>query len=176
MAHYMLRVVVGIALAAAGGTASANGVGENVGWQFQTSADKVNRAYLEEMRQRRKAGPANYNYNTYIDRQFNCNVNASSLGNQGTNTTLASATSNPTVAGSGSANDSLTDLGGDATGTANATVGQESSGEITTNVEGTVTTNPSNQSTQALNSDQSNSGTQSASVSSSSGCTFAAGN
>lgn len=153
--------------------AAANNVGENIAWQFQSSTDKVNRAYLEELRQRHMAGPPIYN--TYIDRQFNCNVNASALGNQGTNTTLASAATSPTVAGSSSANDNLTELGSEVAGKVNNEIAQDNTGAISTSVTGTVTSSPSNQSTQALNSDQANSGAQSASVSSSSGCSFASG-
>lgn len=167
-----IGVVSAIGLAHAAPT-SANNVGENVAWQFQSNADKVNRAYLEEMRQRHMAGPPIYN--TYIDRQFNCNVNASALGNQGTNTTLASAATSPTVAGSSSANDSLTELGAEVAGKVNNDVAQDNTGAISTSVTGTVTSSPSNQSSQVLNSDQVNSGSQSASVSSSSGCSFASG-
>ena len=36
--------------------ALANNVGENVGWQFQTTADKVNKAYLEDLRQKKQNG------------------------------------------------------------------------------------------------------------------------
>lgn len=176
-AHFMIKQTL---LRASGGVflmsaslAQANNVGENAAWQFQTTSDRVNRAYLEEMRQRHRAGPPIYN--TYIDRQFNCNVNASALGNQGTNTTLASSAANPTVAGSGSANDSLTELGSEVAGKVKNDVTQDNTGAISTTVTGTVTSSPSNQATQALNSDQANSGAQSASVSSSSGCSFASG-
>lgn len=173
MMKILICIQVGVGAIVCGSAAVANNVGENAAWQFQTASDKVNRAYLEEMRQRHRAGPPIYN--TYIDRQFNCNVNASALGNQGTNTTLASASDNPTIAGSGSANDSLTELGSEVAGKVKNDVTQDNTGAISTSVTGTVTSSPSNQATQALNSDQGNSGTQSASVSSSSGCSFASG-
>ena len=173
MTSDLARLAAVIALMCGSVGAQANNVGENAAWQFQTTSDRVNRAYLEEMRQRHRAGPPIYN--TYIDRQFNCNVNASALGNQGTNTTLASSAANPTVAGSGSANDSLTELGSEVAGKVKNDVTQENTGAISTTVTGTVTSSPSNQATQALNSDQANSGAQSASVSSSSGCSFAGG-
>lgn len=164
---------VGLGVLNSAAAAQANNVGENVAWQFQATSDKVNRAYLEEMRQRHQAGPPIYN--TYIDRQFNCNVNASALGNQGTNTTMASASDNPTIAGSGSANDSLTELGSEVAGQVKNDVTQDNAGAISTSVTGSVTSSPSNQASQALNSDQANSGTQSASIASSSGCSFASG-
>lgn len=93
-------VVVGIGLYAYGSPAAANGYGENTPWQFETTADKANKALLEDLILRKKSGyydsfRATYNYttNNYIDHQTNCTVSASASGNNGSNTVNGRASS-----------------------------------------------------------------------------------
>jgi len=60
---------------------------EGLPWQFQTSADKANKAVVLDMMERKKGGyydsfKANYytTNNTYIRRQYNCGQNATATG------------------------------------------------------------------------------------------------
>ena len=53
----VLHTVLGVvALAGMAPAAFANNVGENYAWQFQTSADKVNQAVIQDMIQKKKSG------------------------------------------------------------------------------------------------------------------------
>lgn len=154
--------------------ALANNVGENHSWRFQTTADKVNQAAVQDMIRKRKGGyysaPV---YTTNIDRQYNCNVTASAQGNQGTNATTANS---PTTDGAksdatGNANSSNVTGGFGADGGADSD--QNNSGAVGSSVWGGTSTNVNGWATQALNSKQTNSGDQSANVSGSTGCKFA---
>lgn len=87
--------------------AGANGVAENFSWQFATTNDRANRAFIEDLRQRKKNGFfAPPIYNTVIERQFNCNVAATATGNQGTNSTVASSPSTSGNVSQATGNDS----------------------------------------------------------------------
>lgn len=155
--------------------AQANGVGENASWQFMSSTDKANRAFIEELRQRKKSGAyAPPVYNTLIDRQFNCNVMATSKGNEGVSSTVAAS---PSTSGNNSqakANDSQNgfDLFGfpnkvDASGT------QSNAGSVLASTSGGVQTKlAGNSSEQVINSSQTNTAAQSASVDGSTACSF----
>lgn len=157
--------------------AAANNVGENVGWQFDTSADKVNKAYLEDLRQKRASGYyAAPIYNTYIDRQYNCSVSSTATGNEGTNTTLANApsTTGNSASASGNANQNDTAPGYGA-GSTSVSGTQTNGGEVESEANGDIQSSVSDTATwQALNSDQQNSGNQTASVSASNACSFSA--
>ena len=112
--RHCVRLGVHAFFVAAAVGASANNVGENSAWQFQSSADKANQAAIQDMVQRKKAGSygaANYTTNTYIGKQYNCDVTATAQGNQGTNSTVANSPSTsgaapaawkPTIRGSAS--------------------------------------------------------------------------
>lgn len=159
-------------LVAAGAGASANNVGENSAWQFQTSADKANQAAIQDMVQRKKAGSygaANYTTNTYIGRQYNCDVTATAQGNQGTNTTTANSPGT-SGASANSTGNSSSGYGGSGT----VSTGQANSGSVGSAVIGSTTSTVQGVSSQALNSNQTNTGSQSASVSGSSACAFGA--
>ena len=96
-------LVLGAALAA---PLMANGLGENVPWQFQSLQDKAHKGGIVDLVERKKAGyydaiRPNYNYTTYIDKQVNCTVSAATTGNSGSNATTAS-TASPTVSNAGS--------------------------------------------------------------------------
>lgn len=179
--------------------ALSNGFGESGAWQFQTSQEKVNRATLLDMLEKKKAGfydsfRSTYNYNTYIDRQVNCTMTAANTANAGTNSTTA-ATSSPTLsssgttsanaaANSGSSGLSQAGLNGVLTPsqTGNTPTGslsntQSNSGALNSGVTGSSTTSSTGAvsanggtTDQVLNSDQSNSGALSASISGSTAC------
>lgn len=154
-------------------SAMANNVGENYAWQFQTTADKVNQAAILDMIEKRRSGYyAPPTYITNIDRQYNCNVAATATGNHGTNTNLALS---PTTSGSTSSaigNNSQTDVDG-WRGDSDVTNDQNNSGQIGSSVRGDIAANVSGNADQALNSTQTNSGDQSASIDGSTACHFA---
>lgn len=180
----LFSIAVTIATA---GPAFANGIGENAAWQFPTTADMVNRAYLEDMRLKRSTGYySTPNITNIIDKQYNCSVSANSTGNSGVSTI---ATSGPSTAGNssgavgnesqssvGSALPSVNDPrpGASALGAAvNGT--QSNTGAVQSTASGDVSSVVGDTNNyQALNSTQTNSGSQAASVASSTACTFAA--
>ena len=158
---------------------AANGPGENIHWQFETSTDKANKAIVMEMIQKRKNGYyAPPVYYTTIERQYNCNLNATSKGNEGTNTNLANSPSTAGATSIAKGNESVTSVGGGAAGGGSSPQGsavngnQSNSGSVGSNVKGQTTTSVDGKAWQALNSDQANSGDQTASVNNSSACTF----
>jgi hypothetical protein len=156
-----------------GSAATANNVGENFAWQFDTSADKVNKAAIADMIEKKESGYyAPPVYNTYIDRQYNCNVASSATGNEGTNTNLANSptTTGPDADAMGNDADSEVEGWGSSNG---STTGQDNSGDIEADVDGNVATNVSGSADQALNSEQSNTGNQTSSIEGSTACNFA---
>jgi hypothetical protein len=183
-------------------TAGANGLGENGSWQFETSQDRVNKGAVVDLIERKKGGyydsfkTTNYNNSyTYIDKQFNCSLTASSSGNTGNNGQDAS-TSSPSVNNTGSTSSSTTGntasngtsqngFPGVLTASAgngfpyNASLGnnQSNSGALNSGVSGSSTnanTGPisagGGATDQMLNSNQSNTGSQQASVTGSTAC------
>lgn len=166
------RAALCVLLAVTGTCASANNVGENSAWQFQTSADKANQAAVQDMIQRKKAGSygaANYTTNNYVGKQYNCDVTSTAQGNQGTNSTTANSPGT-SGASANSTGNSSTGVGG--TGT--VSTGQANSGAVGSAVIGSTTSNVQGWSSQALNSNQTNTGSQSASISGSTACAFGA--
>ena len=160
-------LLMGVAAAA-----SANNVGENSAWQFQTSTDTANQAAVQDMIQRKKAGSygaATTTTNTYVGRQYNCNVTSTAQGTQGSNSTVANSPSTSGAAANSTGN-ANTGYGG----TGSVTTGQANSGAVGSSVNGSTTSNVQGYATQALNSNQQNSGNQSASVNGSSACAFGA--
>lgn len=150
-----------------------NNLSENIAWQFQTTADKVNLAFLEDLRQKKASDYYSApNFNTTIDRQYNCNVAATAQGNQGTNSNSANspATNGATTNSTGNSNDA--DVGGH--GAADAANDQLNSGLVQASTTGSTVTNVRGMAEQALNSDQFNSGNQTASVEGATACQFAA--
>jgi len=150
--------------------ALANGIGENAAWQFQTSADKVNQAAVQDMIQKRNMGyytaPV---YTTNIDRQINCNQTANASGNASDQGAAALSPSN-SGATSGATGNANTNTGG--SGGSSSSSDQGNSGSVGSSVNGNTNTQVDGNSTQALNNGQHNSGSQSASVAGSTGCTF----
>lgn len=152
--------------------ALANGIGENAHWQFQSNADKANQAVVQDMILKRQNGYyAAPVYTTNIGRQFNCHVAATATGNGSANSAVANSPSNSGASSSATGNQNsigLDSLGGSATST------QGNSGSVGAGVNGNTTTQVDGSATQALNSAQTNSGAQSASVGGSSACLFGA--
>jgi len=164
------------AIAIAPTHAFANNYGESVAWQFQTTADKVNQAIIQDLIQKRKHGMyAAPVYNTYVDKQFNCTVQSSAVGNSATNGQVGNS---PTTSGAVSnaiGNTSTTDVHGGKLGSSSGTdvTGtQDNSGDIHSNIDGGTSTDVRGDVDQVLNNTQTNSGNQSASVSGSTGCAF----
>jgi len=159
-------------LALLGSPAAAQTVGENIPWQFQTSADKVNQAAVQDMIQKRKSGYyAAPVYTTNIGRQYNCNVAATAQGNEGTNSTVANSPSTSGNNASAIGNSNATDVafrGG------RSDSDQANSGSVGASVNGATSTRVNGWASQALNSEQTNSGDQYASVDGSTACQFSA--
>ena len=168
-----MRTPPRLALAAIAAAALANNVGENTSWQFQSSADKVNQAAVQDMIRKQKSGYYSapvYNTTNNIGRQYNCNVSATSTGNDGNNSTVANSPSTSGATSNASGNDSRTavgTLGGATVGTT-----QANSGAVGSAIVGGTSTQVQGAANQALNSNQSNSGAQTASVGGSSACAF----
>ncbi|MDM0117588.1 hypothetical protein QTI66_36360 [Variovorax sp. J22R133] len=150
--------------------ASANNAGENGAWQFQTPAHRAAQAAVQAMiQQKRSGGYAAPNYTTNIGHQYNCNLTATAQGNQGTNSTLANA---PSISGAGA---SSTGNGSSSQGfgtSGSTSTGQANTGSVGSSVNGSTTSNVQGTATQALNSNQSNTGNQTAQVGGSSACAF----
>ncbi|MFM7029300.1 MAG: hypothetical protein ACKOXK_11590 [Chakrabartia sp.] len=168
-----------VVLAFAGiGSASANGLGENTPWQFQTTAEMANRAYIEDLRRKQRSGYYNApTYNTFIDNQnnFNCSNSASSSGNGGTNSATANTPNSTGPTGSATGSQSSASVSGMQNPfetVLNNT--QENWGPVGTNVVGdSLATASGNLTRQVLNTVQDNSGVQDASINGSSACAFA---
>ncbi|WP_234190317.1 hypothetical protein [Shinella sp. NM-101] len=160
----ILILAVGLA-----GPALANNYGESTAWQFKTSADRANQGYVLDLMEKRRGGYYQApTYNTTIERQYNCGVTATATGNADSQTALANS---PSVAGATSlatGNDTSSVLNGGGS----AKTGQNNSGKVSSGIVGGTSAFVAGHADQALNSTQRNSGNQTASVASSSGCTF----
>lgn len=158
----------------AGSPALAQEVSENRAWQFETPQDLAARAAVADLIARQRAGIyAAPVYNTTIARQYNCSVVASATGNNGAQSALANS---PTVTGANAAatgNSGTTQAAGDGDG-ADVTTDQRNDGPTASTAIGSTGAAVSGAAWQALNSSQSNSGDQRASVQGSSACGFGA--
>lgn len=155
-------------------SAHANNYGESYGWQFRTSADRANQAIVLDLMERRRAGYYQApNYTTTIERQYNCGVTATALGNEGSQSAVANSpsVSGPTALATG--NDASTVLNG--RGSGGSTSAQSNAGVVSAGVNGSASASVNGSPTQALNSTQNNSGQQAASVAGSSACAFGGG-
>lgn len=192
----LIVVLAGSAIGMSPTQAQANGYGESGSWGFQTQQDKVNKAYVLDMVEKKKNGYYNaikstYNYNTYIDKQVNCSLSAVTTGTSGSSG-LQATTSSPvlnntgTTSASGAANSasnglSQSSLTGvfntNATPPGSVSSGQSSSGALNSSVTGSSNSASTGQvaanggtTDQILNSQQSNSGILTSSISASSAC------
>jgi len=159
-------------LLASASPAAANNFNESLAWQFMTPADLAAQAALRDMIERRRGGGYSApTYTTNIARQYNCTVAATATGNNGAQSAVANS---PTVTGAtasstGNAND--TNVTGSRPG-GGVTNGQSNAGAISSLVNGGTTTTVRGTAWQALNSDQTNSGNQTASVRDANACAF----
>lgn len=155
--------------------AHANGYGEDSSWQFDTSADKANKALVEDMILRKKGGYYNsfgstYNTtnNTTIEHQTNCNVSATAAGNSGSNGQDGSASSPNITNTSGITTTSTGNTSGNGLSADGPSgVVYEPNGEPVP--VGTVSNNQSNTGTQTSSVNGSSSGSSSGTVSSGGG-------
>lgn len=154
----------------------ANNLGENYAWQFQTTTDKVNRAYLEDLRQKMQSGYyAAPVYNTYIDRQYNCSVSSLATGNDSASTAIGNSPSASGHSVSSTGNTDTTDFQqGSNSASSSVNGSQSNSGEVESGASGEIETSVRGNTYQTLNTDQVNSGDQAASVTASNACQFAA--
>ncbi|MGF6211272.1 hypothetical protein [Comamonas sp. 4034] len=160
-------------------------LGESVPWQFQTSADRANRALVNDLVEKKKGGYYDAFKSTYItniERQVNCNFQPTSAGNssaadQANNVAspVTNASSGTSASSTGSSSESRDNLGRG--GVSNNS--QSNTGPITSGVQGS----PSTTTTAPINSDrsngqqdmqvaQNNSGNQTTNVNGSSACQF----
>jgi hypothetical protein len=154
--------------------ALANNYGESLAWQFQSPADRASQAAVLDLIERRRGGVyAAPIYTTNIARQVNCSISAVATGNSGAQTALANSptTNGATSAATGNSNTSSI---GDGRSNADVANGQANSGPVASSVIGATTSTVSGTAWQALNSDQTNSGDQTADVGGSTACTFGA--
>lgn len=157
-------------------TLLANNVGENVAWQFQTAAERAALMYLEEVRLRAIGGfysaPV---YNTYINDQYNCSVNSTATGNESASNSVANSpnTGGHGTSATGNANDTTYDAGGPGDGSTGTST-QGNSGQVEARASGSTSSSVRGDNFQALNTDQLNSGNQSATVNGSTACQYAA--
>lgn len=178
-----LATVIGFVLVIEPGVAFANGYGESAPWQFQSSASMANMAVVEDMIQKKAAGaygPAQYsttinntNSTTNIAKQVNCSLTATAYGNYAIPGVGAGSpiTSGAAPSAIGNTNAATGNYSGAGTVTPNNTNGQTNSGAVSSNLNGATTVSTTGPYYQALNSTQTNSGVQTASVANSSACT-----
>lgn len=164
-------IIAAVLLLALATPSFANNYGESLGWQFRTSADRVNQAAILDVIEKRRAGYyAAPTYTTTIQRQYNCTIASTATGNSGAQTALSNS---PTVNGAtstatGNSSSTSSGLGGSADSQ------QGNSGAVRSGVIGSTSASVRGSAQQALNSTQTNSGNQSAGVDASTACTFGA--
>ncbi|MDB5705728.1 MAG: hypothetical protein JWN66_2844 [Sphingomonas bacterium] len=166
--------MVALSIGATPQSAFANNYGESLAWQFKSSADRVNQAAVLDLIEKRRGGYyAAPIYTTNIARQVNCSIAATSTGNSGAQSALANS---PTVAGATSTATGNSNTTAIDDGHSGATVSgtQGNFGPVAAGVNGATETIVHGTASQALNSEQSNSGDQTASVRGSNACTFTA--
>ena len=175
-----LRLAVTTAIVISGFVAStsahANNLAENLAWQFETTADKLNRAAIEDLRLKRLSGYyAAPIYNTYIDRQFNCSVNSTATGNDSVKSAVGNSPSSGGNSSSALGNNDPTSMSSGFGSTDSTVTGEQSNkGEVESSARGNVSTSVRGDTFQTLNTDQGNSRNQSANVSASNACQFGA--
>jgi hypothetical protein len=167
-------IIAALSLGGVPQAASANNYGESLAWQFKTSADRANQAAILDLIERRRGGYyAAPIYTTNIARQYNCSVAATATGNSGAQTALANSPSVTGATSTATGNDSTTNVA-DERSNARVDGAQANSGTVSSGVTGSTDTNVRGAAWQALNSTQSNSGNQAATVERSNACAFGA--
>ena len=154
--------------------AVAQDVSENRAWQFETPQEQAARAATLDIMLRQRAGVyAAPIYNTTIAHQYNCSVAATALGNSDTQSAVANSPTVTGAASTASGNLGTTQNAGDGVG-GSIDVTQRNGGAVGSTAVGATRATVTGSAQQALNSSQSNSGDQHASVSGSSACGFGA--
>jgi hypothetical protein len=166
--------------------AYANGFGESRPWQFDSSADKTNKAFVLDVREKKRGGfydsfaPASVTNNSTTNVAgdlVNCSVAPQATGNLHS-ASMQAQTSSPTfsstVGATTTGNTASNENGKEGTLNNNQT---NSGSTLNSSVSGTSVSNgPTDASggttSQVLNNSQTNTGNQSASVSNSQGCVF----
>lgn len=163
-----------LALLSAVAPAAAQEISENRAWQFETPQELAARTAVADLIARQRgeiyAAPV---YNTTIARQYNCSVAASAVGNSDT---LSAIANSPSVTGAQSAamgNSGTNQVATDGQGTDVAN-DQRNDGPIASTAIGATQASADGTAWQALNSTQSNTGDQRASVQGSTACGFGA--
>lgn len=163
------------------GSAGANGWYESRSWQFDTSADKANKAAVLDMIERKKGGYYDgfsttvYNYsNTNVGTQINCNNVADATGNEAGNSQVANSPNvenNSGIDSGASGNEATNQIDGPGKGFGSSGAGNEqtNTGDVGSNVSDSSSSSssgPINSGTsrQGLHNHQDNSGNQYASV------------
>ena len=150
--------------------ANAQDVSENRNWQFSSPQELAARTAALDLIMKRRAGVyAAPVYNTTIDRQYNCSVGASAMGNSSAQSAVGNS---PTVTGTSAhatANSSTSENSGESGGVA---VGQHNGGPVGASAVGSTAASVGGSTWQALNSNQNNAGHQSARVEGSTACGF----
>ena len=171
----------------------ANGLLESRPWQFQTSADRANKAVVLDLIERKKGGfydgfSTNIFNETNIGSQINCNNNANATANIADNgqagpNTEANGTPSITADSTGNSDTTSAQSNGPGNGGAvgggdtNQASSQDNSGSIDSSVDNSNIDNSfgdvaNGDTNQALNNDQNNSGNQTAGVDGSTACNF----
>jgi hypothetical protein len=160
--------------------AFAQAYGEDAPWQFQSPSQLAALTSAEAMIQLKRSGgygPASstttVNNATSIGQQTNCNMVTSAYGNNGTASASAGSpvTSGATTTATGSSSATSSTASGTGTGGSSTTANtQTNSGEVASSSLGGTSVSTTGPYYQALNSTQTNGGTQTASVAGSSAC------
>ena len=169
--------------------AAANGLGDGVSWQFDTSADKANKAVVADLIEKKRGGyydgfdsTTTVYSTTNIGSQVNCNNIADAAGNIAENVQGGSAADIDPASSLNSdatGNESTSAFGSDgASGDVDSA--QDNTGEISSGIDGSssssdVTDVGVGNTAQDLVNDQDNSGNQNAGVDSSTACQLEGG-
>jgi len=178
--------VAAVLIAVSAGSALANGLGESRPWQFDTSADKANKAAELDLMERKKGGYYDgfstvYNSTTNIGTQINCSNDASATGNiaqNGQTGNAPSASSDASTSSDATGSSSTQDTG---SGSGSSSSDQTNSGGIDSSVlnspsESNSSVSDLGGSDQDLTNNQDNSGNQTAGVDSSTACDMSGAN
>lgn len=167
-------VIATLSLGAVSQSASANNYGESLAWQFKTSADRTSQAAILDLIEKRRGGYyAAPIYTTNIARQYNCSVMATATGNSGAQTALANSPSVTGATSTATGNDSTTNVTSDRS-PAGVDGAQANGGVVSSGVTGSTGATVRGVAWQALNSTQTNSGNQAATVEGSNACALGA--
>ncbi|MFB9149025.1 hypothetical protein [Roseovarius ramblicola] len=182
--------VIVVALTASTGGVFANGLGENRSWQFDTSADKANKAFVADLIERQKGGffdgfdnnfITNNDNTTNIGTQINCTNAANATGNIADNqqagpTTVSNSDPDVIADSTGNIADNQANSDGASSG-ADPSVGgsQDNSGNVDSSVSNSdinsgVSGVSNGDTDQTLTNNQDNSGNQNAGVDGSTAC------